>query len=185
MSTLIGNSNEENEEGNEPFHLLSFSIDIMSIILTQFLIFDDIGRLDTAYCNKKKRDQLLNILSNNESIVYDYLQFDDSFKSIDNLLIWIGKRRIGLLTLCVEYKDWDNHNLSDNGLIGLSKHCNDLKSLNISSNKITDISLIEISRNCIHLMMMIIKSSALNVITVLMVIRTISPLHSFIILHLI
>jgi hypothetical protein len=88
-----------NDNTNEPFGLLSLSIDIMSIILTQFLTIYDIGNLDTAYCNKKKRIQLLNILSNNESIQYNHLIFNDSYKSIDNLLIWIGNRKIKILEL--------------------------------------------------------------------------------------
>ena len=153
MSTLIGNSNEENEEGNEPFHLLSFSIDIMSIILTQFLIFDDIGRLDTAYCNKKKRDQLLNILSNNESIVYDHLRFNTSYKSINKLLIWIGNRNIKMFELSKNEEGFlDNMHLNDNGLLGLIRNCNHLQSLNISNcKKITDRSMIEIGRSCMRL----------------------------------
>ena len=149
------NTNEEkNEEENEPFGLLSFSIDIMSIILTQFLTIYDIGKLDTAYCNKKKRNQLLSILSNNESIQYNHLTFNDSYKSIDNLLIWIGNRKIKIVEISNKDKSdqFKSSFLTDDGLLGLSRHCIYLQSLNISKcDKLTDTGMIEISRNCIHL----------------------------------
>ena len=163
-SNDINNNDNTNEEENEPFGLLSFSIDIMSIILTQFLTIYDVGKLDTAYCNKKKRIQLLNILSNDESIQYNHLTFNDSNKLIDNLLIWIGNRKIKILELSNDEKP-HLYNvltgdrllgfksfLTDDGLLGLSRHCIHLKSLNISGCKnITDTSLTEIGRNSIHL----------------------------------
>jgi len=145
------NNNEENEK--EQLNLLSFAVDVMSIILAQFLTIKDIGKLDTAYCNKKKRDQLLLTLSNNESIVFDDIRFNKPFGSINDFMIWVSKRKINILELSIENKHFQyNHYLTDDGLLGLSKHCNRLKSLNVSwCNKITDNSMIEIARNCNNL----------------------------------
>jgi hypothetical protein len=47
-------------------------------------------------------------------------------------MIWVGKRMINILKLSIDNKNKYNKNLTDNGLIGLSKHCNNLQSLNIS-----------------------------------------------------
>jgi len=164
MSTYISNSNDsinininnvninEDEKEREPFGILSFSIDIMSIILTQFLTIYDIGNLDTAYCNRKKRDQLLHILSNNESMQYNHLTFNNSNKSIDKLLIWIGNRKIKVLEVSKEEEILISQFLTNNGLLGLSRHCIHLQSLDISHcYDITDTGMIEIGRNCIHL----------------------------------
>ena len=146
------NNDDDTNEEKEQLALLSFSLDIMSIILMQFLTIYDIGKLDTAYCNRNKRDQLLNILSNNKYTVYDRLSFDKSYKSINKLLIWIGNRKIKILELSNEDNDWVKENLTDNGLLGLSRYCIHLQSLNIRGcYNITDTAMIEISRNCIHL----------------------------------
>jgi hypothetical protein len=141
-------NNDDNKESKmEPLGLLSFAISIISIILNEFLTINDVGKLDTAYCNKKKRDQLLSLLSNAECIAYDHLHLNESFRSIDNMLIWIRRRGIQVLALTVDNKtDSDNPNLTDNGLLGLSSQ---LKSLTIQTcNNITDTSMIEIGRNC-------------------------------------
>ena len=74
-SDIINNNTNEEENEIEPLGLLSISIDVMSIILTQCLTIYDIGNVDTAYCNKKKRIQLLSILSNNDYIQYNHLTF--------------------------------------------------------------------------------------------------------------
>jgi hypothetical protein len=145
--------NDTNEEKKKLMDLLSFSIDIISIILIQFLTLKDVGNIDTAYCNKKKRDQLLSILSNNKYIFYNNLQFDKSFTFINKLLIWFGNRKIKLLSLLSnESTDRLCSNLNDDGLLGLSRYCIHLQSLDVSScNNISNRSMIEIGRNCIHL----------------------------------
>ena len=152
MSSSNSNSINNNHNNEIEVDLLSFSLDIISIILMQFLTIYDIGKLDTAYCNRNKRDQLLNILSNNKYTVYDHLSFDNSYKSINKLLIWIGNKKIKILELSYEEKWWFKDKLTDDGLLGLSRYCVHLKSLDISQCcKITDTGLIEISRNCVHL----------------------------------
>ena len=112
---LIDNNRNNNNEEKEPLGLLSFGIDVMIIIL-KFLTLKDLGRIDTAYCNKNKRDQLLSILRNEIklSIVYDNINFDDSFKYIDSVMIWFGNRKINVLNLSIS-----NYNLTDYGLLGL------------------------------------------------------------------
>ena len=143
------NDNDNKESKMEPLGLLSFAISIISIILKEFLTINDVGKLDTAYCNKKKRDQLLSLLSSNECIAYDHLHLNKSFRSIDNMLIWIRRRGIQVLALTVDDKQGsDNPNLTptSNGLLGLSRQ---LQSLTIQKcNNITDTSMIEIGRNC-------------------------------------
>ena len=47
-NTNIINDTNENKK---LLDLLSFSIDIISIILIQFLTLKDVGNIDTAYCN--------------------------------------------------------------------------------------------------------------------------------------
>ena len=148
-NTNIINDTNENKK---LLDLLSFSIDIISIILIQFLTVKDVGNIDTAYCNKKKRDQLLNILSNNKYIFYNNLQLDESFTSINKLLIWFGNRKIKLLSLSNESTNRLCSNLNDDGLLGLSRYCIHLQSLDISRcENISDTAMIEIGRNCIHL----------------------------------
>jgi len=140
-------TNEVNNNNKEPLGFLSFTIDVVSIILTQFLTIYDIGKLDTAYCNTMKREQLLSILSNHEFIVYDHSRFDESIKSIDKLMLWIGIRKINIAALTIE-----NSYLTDHGLLGLCRNYNNLQSLNISRCvHITDFSMIEISRSCNNL----------------------------------
>ena len=152
----------EEEEVEEKLCLLSFNISILNIILTQFLTINDVGLLDTAYCSKKKRRKFLNILSN-EYIMFDNVSFDETFESIDDAMIYIGKRNINIINLSVKrrmkynYNDNDFHSyrsnlsdhLTDNGLIGLSKYCSNLRSLDISlCENITDIAMIEVIKNC-------------------------------------
>jgi len=153
MNTLIDDDNTNEENENEPLGLLSIAIDVIDVILTKFLTIKDVGNLDTAYCSKKKRCQFLRILSD-ESIVYDHLYFRYSFRSINTCMIWIGIRRINIMALSMTInKDVDAaFYLSDKGLLGLSRHCNQLQSLSISKcGNITIDSVIEIIKNCYSL----------------------------------
>jgi len=160
------NSNNSNSKRGEELGLLSFEADVMIIILSQFLTVYDVVKLDTAYCNKMQRAQLLSILSL-KSIVYKHIHFSDSFTYIDKFMQWIGKRTIGLAGLSIEYKreyskifipfgdTVDNHiklsYLSDEGLVWLS-HCTSLQSLDVSWCKnIHDISIVQIGRHCSNL----------------------------------
>ena len=70
----IDNNNSDNEKIR--FDLLSFSIDILGLILKQFLAIKKLGKVDTAFCNKNKRVLLLSILADNQSIMYDRIYFD-------------------------------------------------------------------------------------------------------------
>ena len=75
---------------NDNLDVLTFALDVMSIILTQFLTIYDVGKLDTAYCNKTRRSQLLSLLSSMQPI--DHIHVHKSFRNVDSLFKWIGFR---------------------------------------------------------------------------------------------
>jgi hypothetical protein len=162
------NSSTTNTE--DAFDLLSFPVDVINQCLSYFTM-KDLSKLDIAYTNHSKRTKILNRLSNNNSLIYDDVNLDDSFKFIDNFLAWVGSRGINILNLSIDIQNGskydDTYNidainknlnnygleslpkLTDYGLISFSKHCTKLVSLHISgSNKITDASLICIFTKC-------------------------------------
>lgn len=132
-------------------NLLSFSKGTISITISEFMSMYDWSRLDAAYTNKKKRGELLDIykcIYDNQYIVYDSIVFDKSCRHIDNALVWIGNRRVNIISLKVLRESI----VSDYGLIGLSKHCTSLQSLDISGcNEITDIGIMEVAKSCTSL----------------------------------
>lgn len=107
MSSLLDNFNKSinisNEEDissdKEPLSLLSLKSDAIGLILSKFLTIHDVSKLDVAYCNYDKRSELLNILSNNPYITYDHITFDDTCKQVDNILIYIGTRKINISSI--------------------------------------------------------------------------------------
>ena len=152
MSSFIDNNNNNinnnNSNNSELPDLLCLSTDAIILILSKYLTIYDVSRLDIAYCNNNKRHIFLNILNNNVYIIYDHISFNRSFKYIDNAFIWIGLRKINILSILIDIgkeEYYNNINLTDKGLIGLSKHCILLNSIDISfSDYITDIGIIEI-----------------------------------------
>lgn len=103
MSTFIDatDSINDNVDNKEPLTLLSLSNNAIGpiIIVSKYLTIYDLSRLDVAYCNHEMRQELLDILSNNPFIVYDHISFDSYFKHIDNVLTWIGLRKINIISL--------------------------------------------------------------------------------------
>jgi len=93
-NTTINTINEENDKNNnEPLTIFSLSLDVISIILSQFLTIFDVSKLDVAYCNRNYRSRLLSILSNNDYIRYDHIHLDNNLgRKINNAMIWLGKR---------------------------------------------------------------------------------------------
>ena len=65
--------NEETEK--ESLGLLSLNTDNIGLILTKFLTIYDVGRIDTAHCNSKKRKHLLKSFSRIKVETYLAIQF--------------------------------------------------------------------------------------------------------------
>ena len=86
---------------NDNLDVLAFALDVMSIILTQFLTIYDVGKLDTAYCNKTRRSQLLSLLSSMQPI--DHIHVHKSFRNVDSLFRWIGIRRVTVKILSIDH----------------------------------------------------------------------------------
>ena len=150
IDNSIDNTNSDNEK--EPVGLLSFSIDILALILKGFLTIKELGKVDSAFCNKIKRVILLSILADNQSIIYDRIYIDAFKTSTDNFLKWIGDRKINILSIDKEDSFGSFSYLSNDGLLGLSRHCSHLQSLDISwCSNVTDTSTIEVARHCSHL----------------------------------
>ena len=106
----------------------------------------DVSRVDVSYCNNEKRHEFLNLLS--DSVIYDYIDFSyNRCKNVDNALLWIGSRKVNILSLSTRTTNANGGHLTDNGLVGLTRHCDRIKSLDMFGCKnITDSSVIEISR---------------------------------------
>ena len=158
-----GNGNNNSGSGHEvisiqTFDLMKLSVDNIGLIISKLTIHD-VSRLDIAYCNRERRQLLLNILCDNPFITYDHVNFDNTFKHIDNALIWIGLRKINISALTLE-GEYNNRYLTDDGLVGLAQHCTGLHSLNISScGKITDAGLTVIAQQCSGLQELIISGN--------------------------
>jgi hypothetical protein len=86
--------------------------------------------------------KLLTILSNNDCIHYDHIRFDDTSKYINVLLKWIGNRKIKILALSNDGDMIYGERLRNKGLLGLSKYCCHLTSLNINFYVLVLINLI-------------------------------------------
>lgn len=151
------NSKISIEEEVEPKHLLSLCNNGIGpiVIVVKFLTIFDVSKLDVAYCNNRDRQQLLNMLSDNPFITFDDAKFYDDFKRFDNFLTWIGSRKINILTIKIGAESYSNVTLTNNGLIGLSRHCASLQCLDISGSntilhqsagKVTDEGIIELVR---------------------------------------
>ena len=160
MTTFIDNNsiNDDikNDNDEKQLELLSFPIGILSIILVQFLTIKDVGLLDTSYCNKKKRTNLLNILANDKYIVYSHFHYDYLKKCTSNFMIWVGSRHLTIMELLQKqsYKELGSSFpfILDEGILGLSRHCSNLKSLIMSAcRNITDTSITELARHCSNL----------------------------------
>lgn len=136
---------------NEPLGLLSLSNNDISLI-SKYCTIEDISRLDVAYCNQSKRDEYLGIISDKSCVAYDHIKFDLHFKHVDNALIWIGNRKINISALSVGFGEHCRTvYLSNDGLVGLSKHCS-LLSLQIPvCTNVTDAGIIAIIRTCVLL----------------------------------
>lgn len=95
----------------------------MKLIL-QCLTISDLQVLEVSLCNHSDSEVLLNSIRNN--ITIDNISVD-SIK-VNDLLTWIGKRGINVTNISNSY-------INDTGLVGLSKHCHALESLNITRCK--------------------------------------------------
>ena len=97
----ITNSNDNNDnDDNESIDndditigLLSLSIDSLNIIISTYLSLVDLSSLDIAYCSHHHRKRFLNILS---GICYDNINASDYNNNIDDLLVWLGNRKINV-----------------------------------------------------------------------------------------
>ena len=126
---------------------MMFPEDIIIIILS-FLNIQDLVTLDIAYSNRLNRPRLLDILegiSCNHVFNFDHIQCEKNWSRTDSALTWVGLRQISISSLVVK----SHVHLTNDGLIGLAKHCTNLSSLNISKCKlITDDGIEEITRKC-------------------------------------
>jgi hypothetical protein len=125
--------------------LLSLSNNAITLILSMLTVHE-VSRVDVAYCNHKKRQKFLSILSDNPCIIYDCVEFDKEFRRVNNALIYIGSRKINVLALSVN----NSRYCASNGLIGLARHSSSLTSLDVSNinSKITDKAFNEIVSRC-------------------------------------
>jgi len=144
-------------DDNQSLHrpsLLSLPISVLSLILTSFLKIEDVSKLEASFCNDK-RDALLRMLSDNKYIVYDHVILERKWTFLDRALIWIGKRKINIRNVSIiseEYGFGDNSNLTDNGLLGLSRHCANLQSFEvIGSYRMTPRGFAQFSNYCTNL----------------------------------
>ena len=122
----------------------------------------DVSRLDVSYCNNEKRHEFLNLLSDN--VTYDHIDFSyNRCKNVDNALVWIGSRKVNILSLSTRttnanggylFLDFDISyctNITDTCMIEIARLAG-LQSLNFTyCANITDSSVIEVARNMINL----------------------------------
>ena len=120
--------------------LLSLSNNAITLILSMLTVHE-VSRVDVAYCNHKKRQKFLNILSDNPCIIYDCVKFDKEFRRVNNALIYIGSRKINILALSMN----NNRYCARNGLIGLARHSSSLTSLDISNINKKELDIVGIA----------------------------------------
>jgi len=137
---IINTENNENEK--EPLSLLTLPNGIISLIFIEFLVLQDISRLDVSYCNHNNRKKFLSIIC--DDIKYDNINFD--YEYIDNALIWFGKRKI-IIPYNLSIK-W-SRSITLDGIIGISNNnFNNLTSISFRGCKyINDDCIILITRN--------------------------------------
>ena len=89
-TTTSSNDNDDVKVG-----LLSLSIDVLNIIISSCLSLVDLSSLDIAYCNHHHhhRKRFLSILS---GLHYDNINASDYNNNIDDLLVWLGSRKINV-----------------------------------------------------------------------------------------
>lgn len=140
-------SNEDNQQLDTSLLLLPKSV--LSMILTTLTI-EDIIKLEISLSNKG--NELLTILNDNE-VIYDDVVLDKDECNLDQVMLWIGKRKINIKNLHIESELYsDGKDLTNIGLIGLSLHCNHLISLSLPNcDDIRSKSLYELSKHCINL----------------------------------
>jgi len=138
--------NEEDENIKEPLSLLTLPNGIISLIFREFLILQDISKLDIAYCNHKNRDKFLNIICDDQYVQYNNIKLNN--KNVDNTLIWFSKRKINIPSkISIDWCD----SITLIGITGLvtNNTCNNLISLNLRGCKhINDDCIIMIVNNC-------------------------------------
>ena len=100
MSYLIEQQNSISliNDNNESLSLLSLSNHVILLIITELLALHDVSRIDCAYTNKSKREELLYILS---ACRFNHIRFDNRCIFVDYALIWIGSRKITISSLSV------------------------------------------------------------------------------------
>ena len=134
--------------GNVVAEFMSLSTNVISLIIGKFLTMHDISKLDVAYCSKRQRKLLLDILSDNPCIVYDNIKLKGSSKYVNNAFIYIGSRKINVLKLSLNDRVMGQlTKLTNFGLIGLTGHCTRLQSLDISHSNITNCGVFAIALN--------------------------------------
>jgi len=117
--------------------LLSLSNNAITLILSMLTVHE-VSRVDVAYCNHKKRQKFLSILSDNPCIIYDCVEFDKEFRRVNNALIYIGSRKINVLALSMN----NNKYCARNGLTGLARHSSSLTSLDISNTSKKNLNIV-------------------------------------------
>lgn len=144
MSTNVTNGTISS--GHVIADLMSLSTNVISLIIGKFLTMHDISKLDVAYCSKRQRRLLLDILSDNPCIVYDHIKLNGSSRYIDNAFRYIGRRKINVLKLSLNDRVMGQlANLTSIGLVGLTGHCTRLQSLDISHSNIGNCGILAIA----------------------------------------
>jgi len=86
-------SDVNNVDVTKRLNLLSLDTDAYNLILVQYLNFIDYAALDIAYCNHIHRDKLFEVYT---SISIKEMNLSDFNHSVDDILIWIGKRGMNI-----------------------------------------------------------------------------------------
>ena len=144
---LTLDSTEYNDLVTTRVSLLSLDADAYNLILIQYLNFIDMASLDIAYCSKVHRGKLFDVYS---TICIKNLNMDYFNHAVDDVLVWIGSRKINVHNISSNRVHFSNQStLTDDGLSGLSKHCPNLLSLEMDyRDNVSDTGITKLVHSC-------------------------------------